>query len=117
MDFGGRVSEAVDAFRDSHADIALCTDARSQLVLCGNFLIYLFLLAPSPGQVQATFQLLERYHESLLRLREWADDDASIAFLRPAALRMDSFFTQAAQIMRTGSRSDSLSGAHTAMSS
>lgn len=117
MDFGGRVSGTADAFLDSHADIAFCIDARSQLILCGNFLIYLFLLAPSPAQVQATFQLLERYHESLLRLREWADDDASIALLRPAALRMDSFFTQAAQIMRAGCRSDSVSGAHTGMPS
>ncbi|KAL2831470.1 fungal-specific transcription factor domain-containing protein [Aspergillus cavernicola] len=76
--------------------------ARSQLTLCGNFLIYLFLLAPSPEQVHAAFELLGSFHESLQRLREWADDDASLALLRPVALRIDSFFLHAARIMRNG---------------
>ncbi|KAL2808328.1 fungal-specific transcription factor domain-containing protein [Aspergillus granulosus] len=76
--------------------------ARSQLTLCGNFLIYLFLLAPSPGQVHAAFELLGSFHESLRRLREWADDDPSLALLRPVALRIDSFFLHAARIMRNG---------------
>jgi hypothetical protein len=77
-------------------------DARSQLTLCGNFLIYLFLLAPSPEQVHSAFELLGSFHESLQRLREWADDDASLALLRPVALRIDSFFLHAARIMRNG---------------
>lgn len=77
-------------------------DARSQLTLCGNFLIYLFLLASTPEQVHSAFELLERFHESLQRLRGWADDDASLALVRPVALRIDSFFIQAARIMRTG---------------
>ncbi|KAL4895257.1 fungal-specific transcription factor domain-containing protein [Aspergillus ambiguus] len=76
--------------------------ARSQLTLCGNFLIYLFLLAPSPNQVRTSFQLLESFHEALQRLRGWANDDASLSLLRPVALRMDSFFTQAANTMRGG---------------
>ncbi|KAJ0418778.1 fungal-specific transcription factor domain-containing protein [Aspergillus carlsbadensis] len=76
--------------------------ARSQLTLCGNFLIYLFLLAPSPEQVRAAFELLGSFHESLQRLREWADDDPSLALLRPVALRIDSFFLHAARIMRNG---------------
>ncbi|KAL4934877.1 hypothetical protein BDV06DRAFT_234995 [Aspergillus oleicola] len=76
--------------------------ARSQLTLCGNFLIYLFLLAPSPEQVHAAFGLLGSFHGSLQRLREWADDDASLALLRPVALRIDSFFLHAARIMRNG---------------
>ncbi|KAL2852084.1 fungal-specific transcription factor domain-containing protein [Aspergillus pseudoustus] len=76
--------------------------ARSQLTLCGNFLIYLFLLAPSPDQVHAAFELLGSFHESLQRLREWADDDPSLALLRPVALRIDSFFLHAARIMRNG---------------
>lgn len=74
--------------------------ARSQLTLCGNFLIYLFLLAPSLEQVNAAFELLSKFHESLQWLREWADDDASLALLRPVALRIDSFFLHAARIMR-----------------
>ena len=77
-------------------------DARSQLILCGNFLIYLFLLAPNPEQVQETFRLLGRFHESLQRLSAVADNVA-INLLRPVALRIDSFFAQAAQVMRTGS--------------
>ncbi|KAL2866142.1 Zn(II)2Cys6 transcription factor [Aspergillus lucknowensis] len=76
--------------------------ARSQLTLCGNFLIYLFLLAPSPEQVHFAFELLSSFYESLQRLREWADDDASLALLRPVALRIDSFFMHAARIMRGG---------------
>ncbi|KAL1862503.1 hypothetical protein VTK73DRAFT_6879 [Phialemonium thermophilum] len=76
--------------------------ARSQLILCGNFLIYLFLLAPDPSQVQDTFRLLGRFHDSLQRLSAVADKVA-IHILRPVALRIDSFFTQAAQIMRVGS--------------
>ncbi|KAJ5090044.1 hypothetical protein N7532_008728 [Penicillium argentinense] len=79
--------------------------ARSQLTLCGNFLIYLFLLASTPSQVHAAFGLLESFHESLQRLRGWADDDASLALVRPVALRIDSFFIQAARIMRTGMES------------
>ncbi|KAL4947504.1 fungal-specific transcription factor domain-containing protein [Aspergillus filifer] len=77
-------------------------DARSQLTLCGNFLIYLFLLAPGPEQVHSAFALLSSFHSSLQRLREWADDDASLALLRPVALRIDSFFLHAARIMRNG---------------
>ncbi|KAL5338225.1 fungal-specific transcription factor domain-containing protein [Aspergillus crustosus] len=93
--FMDRITQAcLHAFWGGHA--------RSQLTLCGNFLIYLFLLAPSPEQVHAAFQLLGSFHESLQRLREWADDDASLALLRPVALRIDSFFLHAARIMRSG---------------
>ena len=77
------------------------------MILCGNFLIYLFLLAPDPEQVQATFQLLGRFHDALQRLSAVADKVA-INLLRPVALRFDSFFTQAAQIMRTGSPTASI---------
>ncbi|KAL4794040.1 fungal-specific transcription factor domain-containing protein [Aspergillus venezuelensis] len=86
--------ECLHAFWGGHA--------RSQLTLCGNFLIYLFLLAPGPEQVHSAFGLLSSFHSSLQRLREWADDDASLALLRPVALRIDSFFLHAARIMRNG---------------
>ncbi|EXJ82430.1 hypothetical protein A1O3_06243 [Capronia epimyces CBS 606.96] len=76
--------------------------ARSQFILTGNFLVYLFLLASSPDQVRETFRLLELFHESLQRLRELVDEE-SVGLIRPVALRIDSFFTQAAQIMRRGS--------------
>lgn len=79
-------------------------DARSQFILCGNFLIYLFLLAPTPDQVQDTFAQLGKFHDSLQRLSAVADK-FTIGVLRPVALRIDSFFTQAAQIMRTNGQS------------
>lgn len=106
--WGGRKSTLVMLF-EPRMLMLRCLDARSQLILCGNFLIYLFLLAPSPEQVHATFELLEKFHESLQRLREWADDDASLGLLRPVALRIDSFFTQAAKIMKTGTSAASFS--------
>lgn len=83
-------------------------DGRSQLILTGNFLVYLFLLSSSPVQVHATFRLLELFHESLQRLSDLADED-SIGLIRPVALRIDSFFTQASQIMRRGSATGSCS--------
>ncbi|KAL4982920.1 fungal-specific transcription factor domain-containing protein [Aspergillus falconensis] len=94
--WGGRRSSS-DKSNDADRPVA-----RSQLTLCGNFLIYLFLLAPSPHQVHAAFELLSSFHESLQRLRGWADDDASLALVRPVALRVDSFFLHAARIMRSG---------------
>ncbi|KAL4926172.1 uncharacterized protein BDV17DRAFT_293792 [Aspergillus undulatus] len=77
-------------------------DAGSQLTLCGNFLIYLFLLAPTPEKVHVASELFRSFHGSLQRLREWVDDDASLALLRPVAFRIDSFFQHAAHIMRNG---------------
>lgn len=74
-------------------------DARSQLILIGNFLVYLFLLSSSPEQVRATYGQLERFHESLQRKCELVDE-GSVHLIRPVALRIDSFFTQTAQIMR-----------------
>ncbi|CAK7204849.1 hypothetical protein SEUCBS139899_007611 [Sporothrix eucalyptigena] len=78
--------------------------ARSQFILCGNFLIYLFLLAPNHDEVRDTFALLGKFHDSLQRLSAVADKFA-IGVLRPVALRIDSFFTQAAQVMRTNGQS------------
>jgi hypothetical protein len=67
--------------------------------LTGNFLIYLFLLSSNPWQVRETYRLLELFHESLQRIRGLVDED-SVPLIRPVALRIDSFFTQAAQNMR-----------------
>ncbi|OAP59630.1 hypothetical protein AYL99_06928 [Fonsecaea erecta] len=83
---------------------------RSQLILIGNFLIYLFLLSSDPEQVSDTFRLLEHFHESLQRIGELVDED-SVGLIRPVALRIDSFFTQAAQIMRRGLTTGSYSEA------
>lgn len=81
----------------------LFLDGRSQFILTGNFLIYLFLLSSNPWQVRETYRLLEQFHESLQRIRELVDQD-SMPLIRPVALRIDSFFTQAAQAMRGSER-------------
>ncbi|SPO07078.1 uncharacterized protein DNG_09772 [Cephalotrichum gorgonifer] len=73
--------------------------ARSHLILCGNFLIYLFLLASAPSDVEAAYGLLESFHQSLQRLRETESEDGRL-LLRPVMLRIDSFFTQAAGVIR-----------------
>jgi len=78
-------------------------DARSHLVLSGNFLVYLFLTAPTPDEVQSTFRLLESVHTSLKRLRGIASNEDAVALLRPVVLRMDTLFTQASRIMSSGS--------------
>ncbi|KAH7120265.1 fungal-specific transcription factor domain-containing protein [Dactylonectria estremocensis] len=75
--------------------------ARSQLILCGNFLIYLFLLASEPHDIEAAYQLLEKFHQSLQRLGA-TKDDAARALLRPAMLRIDSFFMQATELIKQG---------------
>ncbi|KAH6668152.1 putative Zn(II)2Cys6 transcription factor [Plectosphaerella plurivora] len=72
---------------------------RSQLILCGNFLVYLFLLAHERDDVQAAFRLIESFHESLARLETLADSTARL-LIRPVALRMNSFFVQAPDLMR-----------------
>jgi NCS1 family nucleobase:cation symporter-1 len=72
---------------------------RSQLILCGNFLVYLFLLAHEREDVQAAFRLIESFHESLARLEGLADSTARL-LIRPVALRMNSFFVQAPDLMR-----------------
>ncbi|KIW11346.1 hypothetical protein PV08_10646 [Exophiala spinifera] len=94
----GITAESLRAFWGRHG--------RSQLILIGNFLIYLFLLSSNPEQVHATFRLLERFHESLQRIGEHVDEE-SVCLIRPVALRIDSFFTQAAKIMRRASTSGS----------
>ncbi|KID85814.1 Transcription factor, fungi [Metarhizium guizhouense ARSEF 977] len=73
--------------------------ARSQLNICGNFLIYLFLLASEPEDVAAAYQLLEKFHVSLQKLNNMADMTSRL-LIRPVALRIDSFFIHAPQIVR-----------------
>jgi hypothetical protein len=75
------------------------TDARSQLILCGNFLIYLFLLASDQSHIEAAYQLLQDFHHALKRLGETTHKPGRL-LLRPVRLRLDSFFRQAATILR-----------------
>ncbi|KAM0335220.1 hypothetical protein ACHAQA_000262 [Verticillium albo-atrum] len=72
---------------------------RSQLILCGNFLIYLFLLATESENVSAAYSLIDSFHGSLARLEGLAGPTA-LLLIRPVALRMNSFFAQAPDLMR-----------------
>ncbi|KAH7074988.1 fungal-specific transcription factor domain-containing protein [Paraphoma chrysanthemicola] len=72
--------------------------ARSQFIICGNFLIYLFLTASSTQQVEAAYRLLESFHTSLQRLGSTGNEDARLR-LRPVMLRVNSFFKQAAALI------------------
>ncbi|KAM0483754.1 hypothetical protein ACHAPX_002250 [Trichoderma viride] len=76
-----------------------CRHARSQLILCGNFLIYLFLLASDQAHIEAAYQLLQDFHHGLKRLGETTHKPGRL-LLRPVRLRLDSFFRQAATILR-----------------
>ena len=80
-------------------------DARTQLVLAGNFMIYLFLLASKAEEVQATYKLLENFRESLHNIGSFETEESRAVF-RPVTLRIDSFFNHAAQIMRGHSTID-----------
>ncbi|OHE93549.1 hypothetical protein CORC01_11146 [Colletotrichum orchidophilum] len=73
--------------------------ARSQLVLCGNFIIYLFVLATEPEDVTSAFALLEGFHDALQQLNREADSTSQLLIL-PVTLRIDSFFMQAADRLR-----------------
>ncbi|KAG5751035.1 hypothetical protein H9Q72_006608 [Fusarium xylarioides] len=75
--------------------------ARTQLILCGNFLIYLFLLASDPRDIEVAYRLLEKFHQSLQRLGA-TEDIAARVFLRPVILRIDSFFMQATELIKHG---------------
>ncbi|KAJ3534912.1 hypothetical protein NM208_g7347 [Fusarium decemcellulare] len=76
-------------------------DARSQLILCGNFLIYLFLLASEPRDIEAAYRLLEKFHQALQRLGSTTDKAAEV-LLRPVILRIESFFLQATELIKHG---------------
>ncbi|KAL6887354.1 permease for cytosine/purines, uracil, thiamine, allantoin domain-containing protein [Trichoderma longibrachiatum] len=76
-----------------------CRHARSQLILCGNFLIYLFLLATDQQHIEAAYQLLQEFHHTLKQLGDTTYKPGRL-LLRPVRLRLDSFFRQAATILR-----------------
>ncbi|KAH8591718.1 fungal-specific transcription factor domain-containing protein [Bisporella sp. PMI_857] len=75
--------------------------ARCQFIICGNFLIYLFLLATDPCDVEAAYRLLEKLQQSCQRLAN-TNNPAARLLLRPIMLRIDSFFTQAAELIKNG---------------
>ncbi|KAL6692416.1 hypothetical protein J3F84DRAFT_383964 [Trichoderma pleuroticola] len=75
--------------------------ARSQLVLCGNFLVFLFLVASERSDIEHAYGLLETFHQAMNSLWDVSNEEVT-ALLRAAKDRIDSFFSQAAQIIRRG---------------
>lgn len=76
-------------------------DTRSQFILCGNFLIYLFLMATDPRDVQTAYRLLEQFHQSIQRFGN-IGDEATKPMLRPVMVRIESFFAQASELIQHG---------------
>jgi hypothetical protein len=72
-------------------------------ILAGNFLIYLFLCASTEEHVASSYELLRQYHDSL-RLLSDLSDPINMGLFRPALLRAESFFQEAVQVMRVGTR-------------
>lgn len=64
-------------------------------------MIYMFFLSSSLQEVQETYEHLEKFHGSLLRIASFESERSKVLF-RPITLRIDSFFNHAAQIMRGG---------------
>ena len=58
-----------------------------------------FLMAWEPFDIETAYRILESFHRSLHRLGE-TDYAPAKLLLRPARLRIDSFFTQAAPLIR-----------------
>jgi hypothetical protein len=72
------------------------------LVICGNFLIYLFFCASTEAQVARAYDMLQRYHDMLRSLADKADC-TNISLIRPALVRAGSFFHGAAEGIRVSS--------------
>ncbi|KAI8270405.1 ncs1 nucleoside transporter family protein [Colletotrichum sp. SAR11_239] len=73
--------------------------ARSQLILCGNFIIFLFLQQPKSLDLQSAWSLVQTLRSSLHRLESQADDVAKL-LIRPVLLRIESLFSQGPELMR-----------------
>ncbi|KAI8295953.1 ncs1 nucleoside transporter family protein [Colletotrichum sp. SAR11_240] len=73
--------------------------ARSQLILCGNFIIFLFLQQPKSLDLQSAWSLVQTLRSSLHRLESQADDVAKL-LVRPVLLRIESLFSQGPELIR-----------------
>ena len=74
---------------------------RSQLILCGNFLIQLFIVASDSHDIKVAHHVLLSFHQALQRLAA-TEYYVGKLLLRPVVLRIDSFFSQAGEIIRRG---------------
>lgn len=84
----------------------LTTVSRTNLVAVTNFLVYLFLNAPSKEVATNTYEYLQRYRATL---HEWSVslDQRSSNLVRQALLRVESFFSQGVETLREAYKYDS----------
>ncbi len=83
----------------------LTTVSRTNLVAVTNFLVYLFLNAPSKEVATNTYEYLQRYRATL---HEWSVslDQRSSNLVRQALLRVESFFSQGVETLREAYKYD-----------
>jgi hypothetical protein len=79
------------------------TDARTNLIIAGNHLIYLFFCASTEAQVAKSYSMLEKYRDILRSMAKTADW-STIGLIRPSLLRTESFFHGAAEGIRLAGR-------------
>lgn len=91
-----------------------CTDAlidsRTNLIIGGDFLIYLFFCASTEPQVTQAYEMLQQYQESLQRMASLSDW-STIGLIRPTLLRTESFFHGAAEGIKLAGLEQNLNGA------
>ncbi|KAG6104627.1 hypothetical protein E4U13_008310 [Claviceps humidiphila] len=75
--------------------------ARSQLILCGNFLVYLFLMAADRAHIESAHKMLEDFRVKVNRIA-MTDHVPTKAMIRATTIRTNSFFAQAVSVMRHG---------------
>lgn len=74
-------------------------ESRTNLIISGNFLIYLFFCAATQAEVTKAYNMLQRYRDLLRSLAKSADW-STIGLIRPSLLRTESFFHGAAEGIR-----------------
>ncbi|KAH6666699.1 fungal-specific transcription factor domain-containing protein [Halenospora varia] len=77
--------------------------SRTNLIIGGNHLIYLFFCSATEVGVAKSYELLQRYQELLSSAAKKADW-STVGLVRPSLLRTDSFFHNAAEGIRLSSR-------------
>ncbi|KAK6064060.1 hypothetical protein SCUP234_13157 [Seiridium cupressi] len=75
---------ALKVFTQFTSFVSMLDNARSQLIVYGNFLIYLFLLAKGLDEISEAYRHLEEFQESLQRLRSTPCPKARL-LLKPSA--------------------------------
>lgn len=77
--------------------------SRTNLIIAGDFLIYLFFCASTEEQVAKAYDFLQKYQD-LLRAMAKASNWSTIGLIRPTLLRTESFFHGAAEGIRLAGR-------------